>query len=95
MQIGWLGLITGAVYRKKVIRTKPIGRVLGLELSNPPLWAENAEVALAYVMKGASDEAARAFELTRLDGGGRVVGKRCGVSQNISTKARAVALESS
>ena len=93
-QIGWLKRITDTTYRKRVIKTVALGRRLGLETSNPPLFAANAEATLAYVLKGASDEAAKAFGLVKLDGGGRVVGKRCGVSQNIGAKARAVATRS-
>jgi UDP-N-acetyl-D-mannosaminuronate dehydrogenase len=43
---------------------------------------------LGYVLKGASPEAASQFALKRLEPGGRVIGKRCGTSQNIGAKAR-------
>jgi hypothetical protein len=48
----------------------------------------NLATALAYVLKGASSEAALRFALGRLEPGGRVIGKRCGTSQNIGAKAR-------
>ena len=91
LQRGWLGRITGNPYRARVIRSKPIGGRLGLEAGNPDLHAINLGAALAYVLKGTSPEAASQFGLERLEAGGRVIGKRCGTSQNIGAKARATA----
>jgi len=88
LQKGWLRRITGNPYRKRVIHSDPIGGRLGLEVGNPALHAVNLEVALGYVLKGASDEAAAQFGLERLESGGRVIGKRCGTSQNIGATAR-------
>ena len=84
----WLRTITGKPYRARVILSKPIGGRLGLEAGNPELHAINLEAALAYVCKGASPEAASQFGLERLEPGGRIIGKRCGTSQNIGAKAR-------
>jgi hypothetical protein len=88
LQIGWLNGITGKPYRKNVIHSDPIGGRLGLELSNPELHAANLSAALGYVLKGADQQAAAAFALERIHAGGRVLGKRCGTSQNIGAKAR-------
>ncbi len=88
LQRGWLRRITGQPYRARVIHSKPIGGRLGLEAGNPDLHAVNLEAALAYVLKAASPEAASQFGLERLEPGGRVIGKRCGTSQNIGAKAR-------
>lgn len=88
LQRGWLRRITGKPYRGRVIHSKPIGGRLGLEAGNPDLHAINLEAALAYVLKGASPEAASQLALDRLEPGGRVIGKRCGTSQNIGAKAR-------
>ena len=88
LQRGRLRRITGQPYRARVIYSKPIGGRLGLETTNPELHGVNLEVALAYVLKGASPEAASQFGLGRLEPGGRVIGKRCGTSQNIGVKAR-------
>ncbi len=91
LQRGWLRRITGKPYRARVIHSKPIGGRLGLEAGNPDLHAINLESALAYVLKGASLATASQFALRRLEPGGRVVGKRCGTSQNIGAKARKAA----
>lgn len=88
LQRGWLGRITGKRYRARVIHSKPIGGRLGLEESNPALHGINLQVALAYLLKGADADAASQFGLTRLEPGGRIIGKRCGTSQNIGAKAR-------
>jgi len=87
-QMSWLRRITGKSCRTRVIHSKPIGGRLGLERSNPELHAVNLEAALAYVLKGMDSRAAREFDFTRLEPGGRVIGKRCGTSQNIGRKAR-------
>ncbi|NML94968.1 hypothetical protein [Novosphingobium olei] len=88
LQRGWLRRITGQPYRARVIHSKPIGGRLGLETGNPDLHAINLGAALTYVLKGASHDAAQQFNLERLEPGGRVIGKRCGTSQNIGAKAR-------
>lgn len=88
LQRGWLRRITNRPYRARVIRSDPIGGRLGLEVGNPDLHAINLEAALAYVLKGASPTAAAYFGLTRLEPGGRIIGKRCSTSQNIGATAR-------
>ena len=88
LQRGWLRRITGQPYRARVIRSKPIGGRLGLEAGNPDLHAINLEAALSYVLKAARPDVASQFHLERLEPGGRIIGKRCGASQNIGAKAR-------
>lgn len=88
LQKGWLRGITGQPYRARVIHSKPIGGRLGLEAGNPDLHAINLEVALSYVLKGASPEAASQFDMKRLEPGGRIIGRRCSTSQNIGATAR-------
>ena len=88
LQKGWLRRITGKPYRARVICSKPIGGRLGLEVGNPDLHSINLDSALGYILKCASVAAASRCDLTRLERGGRVIGKRCGISQNIGAKAR-------
>lgn len=88
MQLRWLRRITNRPYRAKVIRSKPIGGLLGLEISNPELHAINLTEMLNYGLKGASPDVAEQFGMTRRKPGGLVIGKRCGTSQNIGKKAR-------
>lgn len=87
----WLRAITGIPYRRGVIRTKPIGPRRGVEVSNPPLHRENLETTALYILKGVMPELAGELGVTKLEPGGKVIGKRCGTSQNIGSKARAQA----
>ena len=91
LQRGWLRRITLRNYRARAIHSRPLGKRLGLETGNPELHAINLKAALAYVLKGANSEAASQFGLVRLEPSGRVIGKRCGTSQNIGVKARTTA----
>lgn len=81
----WLSKIAGRPYRAKAIKSIPIGGRLGLEAHNPDLHLANLETVVAYVTK----QAVAASTTTRFhEPGGRVIGKRCGNSQNIGAKAR-------
>lgn len=88
LQLGWLRRISGNPYRARVIHSRPIGGKLGLEHGNSELHAINLGIAFAYILKGAEPKAASRFDLERLEPGGRIIGKRCGASQNIGEKAR-------
>ncbi len=80
--------ITGKPYRARVIKSDPVGGKLGIEATAPDLHAVNLARALDYLAKGATEDAAALLALHRLDGGGLVIGRRCGTSQNIGAKAR-------
>ena len=80
----WLRSITSRPYRRKVIKSIPIGRRLGLEAGNSNLHRANLAELKAYVTKGVQAVAMSQFQQP----GGRVIGKRCGTSQNIGAKAR-------
>ncbi|WP_150132472.1 hypothetical protein [Erythrobacter litoralis] len=87
----WLRAITGIPYRRGVICTRPIGPRRGVEVANPPLHRENLETTVLYILKGVTPELAGELGVTKLEPGGKVIGKRCGTSQNIGPKARAKA----
>lgn len=85
----WLRKITGRPYKKDVIFSRPVGLQLGLEASNPELHAANLKVAFGYLCKGAPQAALDATGIDRWhQPNGRVIGKRCGTSQNIGAKVR-------
>ncbi|HQS96359.1 MAG: hypothetical protein B7X90_02850 [Novosphingobium sp. 17-62-19] len=88
LQKGWLHRITGRTYRKGVICSKPIGGRLRLEWSNPALFAANFETVFKYLLKGVNEESAELFDIHSTKPTGRIMGKRCGTSQNIGAKAR-------
>lgn len=88
LQRGWLRQITGQSYRARAIQSVPIGGRLRLEVTNPELLARNQRAAFQYIMKGTDENTADQFGIERLEPGGRVIGKRCGTSQNIGAEAR-------
>lgn len=89
LQRRWLRSITGNPYRKGVIRSDPIGGWLGMETSNPAGHAVNLANALAYVCKSAPQAILASHGMQRRhEPGGPIIGKRCGISQNIGPKAR-------
>jgi hypothetical protein len=89
LQKSWLKLITGRRYKKKVVVSRPIGGRLNLENTNPELYAVNLARAFGYLCKGASQLVLDTHCIDRQhEPGGRIIGKRCGTSQNIGAKAR-------
>jgi hypothetical protein len=58
-------------------------------------YEANLAETLDYVLKGADDAARERLGIRRKEPGGDVVGKRCGVSQNIGPDARRVGLATS
>jgi len=96
----WLRMVTGQPYRAKVIRTSRIGGTVRAADTLPPsYWVGFAKV-LDYVLKGieagasaklrsSSNALFRMLPLYRHGQGGRVIGKRCGWSENIGAAARA------
>ena len=89
LQKGWLRSITGNPYRAGVIYSEPIGGRLGLERGNPALHLANLQVTISYICKGARQSVLDANGIDRRHKpGGRVIGKRCGASQNVGPKAR-------
>ena len=85
---GWLRRITGQPYKRGVIRSKPIGGRLGLEVTNPDLHAANLRTVLHHLLQQTSMDVVEQFNLRWHQLGGRIVGKRCGTSQNIGPKAQ-------
>jgi hypothetical protein len=89
-QRGWQQAC-GALWKAKVRRSRPIGRNLLHYCSG---WIDgqaydvNLAEALDYVLKGADDPARQRLGIRHKEQGGDVVGKRCGVSQNIGPEAR-------
>lgn len=82
----WIERISGRAYRKGTIKTTRIGRAANAHESNPNLYLANLATVVGYVIKGACPKAEAALKLERTKAQGRVIGKRCGRSQNISAK---------
>lgn len=80
----WLERITGRPYRRGTIRTTRIG---GGKDPDGPAYAANLHAVLAYILKGGTEDVADTLAIARKPGG-CIIGKRCGTSRNIGTKAR-------
>lgn len=77
----------GGKYRAKVSDMRPIGGRLDCNLSNPQHYWANAEAMGNYMVKGSADAVAEELGLTVRKRGGRVLGKRCGRTQNLGCMA--------
>lgn len=75
---------------KGVILSRRIGGTLRAYQESPDSYFPNLGAALGYCLKGADAKAAKALALTRLEPGGRIIGKRCGTSQNIGRAKRSL-----
>lgn len=64
------------------------GRLNKIGGNNQLHFAENAANVVRYLLKAASEETGERLALTRSGRGGRIIGKRCGWTQNIGEKAR-------
>lgn len=80
----------GGTYRRGVSRVDPIGRQLCAAQKGDAHYRANLDAALAYLLKGASAEASEELGLARWGEGGKVVGKRCGRTQNVAQVSRDV-----
>lgn len=88
LQRRWIKKITGQKYRGKTILTRTIARHAEAAHSHPALYQLNLAILRDYVLKGASSDAAGAFSLPSWRRGGKVMGKRFGMSKNLSRKIR-------
>jgi len=79
----WIERTSGNPYRKGTIKTTRVGRTAKAHELNPGLSLANLATVVGYVMKGTCPKAGAALELERIKAQGRVMGKRCGASQNI------------
>lgn len=79
----------GGQYRAGVSKVTLIGgRITKVDSSSNGRQVANAENVVRYMLKAASAETGAALDLTRARCGGRIVGKRCGWTQNIGGASR-------
>lgn len=75
----WVERITGNPYVQGAFLSEPIA---GARQPDSALYVENLQTVLAYVLKGASPDVAASLGIDH-EFGGRIIGKRCGMSRNI------------
>lgn len=91
-QRGWLAAC-GARWRGGVLKTRSIGRTYRQALGGGQDYLSNLAETVDYVLKGADHRTRERFGIRRCEDGGVVVGKRCGVSQNLGPAACGPALK--
>lgn len=84
----WIERLSGQRYIRSTMRTDPIGGRVSTAETNPALYMENLATVLGYVLKGSDNNAVKKLNLTLVRPQGRIIGKRCGHSQNIGMAAR-------
>lgn len=81
----WIERISDRRYRTGTIKTTRIGGTAKAHEQNPERYLANLATVVGYVMKGTCPKAGEALQLERVKAQGRVMGRRCGRSQSIST----------
>ena len=79
----WIERISGRQYKKGSIKTTRVGGTAKAHEQNPGLYLANLATVVGYVIKGTCPRAGATLELGRIKPQGRIIGKRCGLSQNI------------
>lgn len=88
----WLKTVIGQKYIKSTIKTERVKGSRGFSarsgkiIKEPQKYKECLYTILQYILKGADQTAARRLELKCKLKGGKVTGKRFGISRNIETK---------
>ena len=80
----WMQLITDRPYKAGTIKTTRIGRTVKSHESNLGLYLANLAEVVGYLIKGTAPDAGAVLKLERIKAQGRVTGKRCGRSINIT-----------
>jgi hypothetical protein len=80
----WVERVSCRPYKKGAIKTTRIGGTAKAHESNPGLYLANLATIVGYLIKGTCPNAGAALELYRIKAQGRLKGKRCGSSRNIS-----------
>jgi hypothetical protein len=78
----------GGTYKVGVSRVRTIGGSLARLEPASAHYQVNADIVLAYLLKGSDREAAEAFGLRKWGQFGWIMGKRCGSTQNIAETAQ-------
>lgn len=87
----WVRSIIGKA-RKGTIRTKAIGGTARAAFSGSEWYEDNLAAVVAYLLKGVSLEAGEALGLGMAAAGGRIIGKRISISQNLRPAGRGQAI---
>lgn len=85
----WLLTVAGNA-PAKAIKTKPIAGTIDAGFSASDWYECNLATVVAYLLKGVSPETGELLGLDRVASGGRIIGKRVSISQNLRPAGRGV-----
>jgi hypothetical protein len=83
MQRKWVRALAGKRPPRRAVRTRRIGGSASAWRAAPDVYRVNLRRVLSYGLKGAPAAVAALYQLDRHEEGGRIIGKRCGQSQNL------------
>ena len=84
----WIAEIAGRPYRKGVLYTRTIAGRLEVHRTALEHYQANLAELTGYLLKGVSTGTAEALGLPRCESGGKVIGKRSGMTRNLSRLVR-------
>lgn len=84
----WMKQACGGAYAKGACHSRRVYGWQSYLRGDPETFERNQGNVLHYILKAADGDATARHALTKQQAGGRVVGKRCGTSQNIGKKER-------
>jgi len=84
---GWI-VAAGGTYERNVSYVRPIGGPLKRLDPTSEHYKANADAVIDYLLKGANEAAALALGLSHWGEFGWIIGKRCGLTENIGKTAR-------
>jgi len=83
----WVGSIV-QVMPPKLVLTKPIGGSTRAAFSGSDWYEDNLAAVVAYILKGVSPKTGETLGLDEYGSGGRIIGKRLSISQNLRPAGR-------
>ena len=82
----WIERISNRPYKKGAIKTTRVGGTAKAHEQNPGRYLANLAAVVGYIIKGTCPNADATLKLERMKAQGRVMGKRCGRSQNVGAR---------
>lgn len=91
LQWRWMKKVCDGRYSRGAFFSRPIAGWRAFQRGETAVFERNQKTAINYVLKGADKEAQNLHGITAPKDGGRIIGKRCGTSQNIGRAAQTAA----
>lgn len=88
LQWRWMKNACGGLYSRGAFFSRPVAGWSSYVSGESGVFEQNQSAVINYVLKGANSDAIVAHRIRNPKYSGRVIGKRCGTSQNIGQAAR-------